>query len=251
MARKRPWLALVMGLIIVFPAYGETLEPFDDYNPPPLLFDTPPLSRESESGFLTAIEHPPKSGQVPLPPKKPQPPARAEKWAKKSPHNPQIPRPASPKSVEWRVSPIPGKKSSSELVEGQSLVNPSTQDVLASIEGIKPVENIRGEKVSLPFVVGETSLTLNMKNILLEKSLPAIKKAIKSSIEIRTYATPGKSGNVNTALQLSLARALEIRDFLTAAGVNPARINIMPFGNQAAVPPSDRVDVIIVKGRKP
>lgn len=234
-------LLSLMTVMLACPAQAEELEPFVGYTPPPLLFDKFYKGKipeeEKKSGFLTIIEPEEEAEKTEPPVKKPTPPVKAKSTVKKKT---QIARPKAPA----KKAPIrPTGKST--LAEGQ-LVKPDARDILASIEGIKPPQGDGKGKVSLSYLPGETGLTVNMKNILLTDCLPAIRKQKNSRIEIHAYAVPGGAGTV-AAKRVALARALETRDFLAAAGVDAARINIMPLGDTGINAGADRVDVLVVR----
>ncbi|MCE7886120.1 MAG: hypothetical protein DYH13_01255 [Alphaproteobacteria bacterium PRO2] len=233
-------LLSLMAVMLACPVQAEELEPFNDYTPPPLLFGRQYLRKAPEedkkSGFLTAIEpeeEKPKAASSVV--KKPAPPEKPKSTVKKKS---QIATPKAP-AKKAPIRPV-GKAT---LAEGQ-LVKPDARDILASIEGVKPPQGDGKGKVSLSYLPGETTLTVNMKNILLTNSLPALRKQKNSRIEIHAYAVPGKAGTV-AAKRVSLARALETRDFLIAAGVDAARINIMPLGDAGENAGADRVDVLV------
>ncbi|MBP7722707.1 MAG: hypothetical protein KA155_09250 [Alphaproteobacteria bacterium] len=238
--RTCPLLSL-MAVILACPVQAEELEPFNDYTPPPLLFgrqymrNTP--QEDKKSGFLTTIEPEQEEAKTAPAVKKPTPPAKPMSTVKKKAliSKPKVPEKKAP------IRPT-GKAT---LAEGQ-LLKPDARDILASIEGVKPPQGDGKGKVSLSYLPGETSLTMNMKNILLTDCLPVIRKHKNSRIEIHAYAVPGGAGVV-AAKRVSLARALETRDFLTAAGVNASRINIMPLGDIDENVGADRVDVVVAR----
>lgn len=236
-------LLSLMAVMLACPAQAEELEPFNDYTPPPLLFGRQYMrnapQEDKKSGFLTTIEAEQEEAKAAPPVKKPTPPVKAKSTVQKKA---QI---AKPKAPEKKAPIRPAGKAT--LAEGQ-LLKPDARDILASIEGVKPPKGDGKGKVSLSYLPGETGLTMNMKNILLTDCLPAIRKQKNSRIEIHAYAVPGGAGVV-AAKRVSLARALETRDFLTAAGVNASRINIMPLGDTGENAGADRVDVIVA--RKP
>jgi hypothetical protein len=237
-------LLSLMAVMLACPAQAEELEPFVGYTPPPLLFDKFYKGKipegDKKSGFLTTIEPEEEEQKTAPPVKKPTPPVKAKSTVKKKT---QI---AKPKAPEKKAPIRPTGKAT--LAEGQ-LLKPDARDILASIEGVKPPKGDGKGKVSLSYLPGETGLTVNMKNILLTDCLPTIRKQKNSRIEIHAYAVPGGAGAAVAAKRVSLARALETRDFLTAAGVDAARINIMPLGDKGENAGADRVDVVVV--RKP
>ncbi|MGB4106742.1 MAG: hypothetical protein WBK55_02975 [Alphaproteobacteria bacterium] len=235
--------------LLAYAAQAEELQPFNDYEPPPLLFDESGTAVDNRApGFLTAIE-PDDREEAPVkakPPQKPKPPAKATAPVKKK-GQAKLSSPKKPKTTLAKKAiplPLPPSRQSTSL-EGNRLVTPSARDVLASIEGIKPVQAQENGKVSLPFLAGETALTIDMKNALLGGTLPAIKRQKTAKAVIRAYAT-GRDAAISK--RLSLARAHETREFLTAAGVDAARIDIWPFLGAQNGKDGDRVDVLIIPG---
>ncbi len=226
--------------LLAYAAQAEDLQPFENYEPPPLLFDDQPAANGHAPGFLTAIEPdaPPVKAK---PQEKPKPPAKAATSVKKKAKATKTKQAAKPAKKAIPL-PLPPSKQATSL-DGKRLVTPSARDILASIEGVKPVEAERSGKVSLPFLPGETSLSIDMKNALLGGTLPAIKRQKTAKALIMAYAT-GRDAAISK--RLSMARALETREFLTAAGVDPARIDVRPFPGTKTGQNGDRVDVLIV-----
>lgn len=239
---KRARVLLFSAMVLfVQPVQAEELQPFDDYEPPPLLFDDAPVETRA-AGFLTAIE--PDEAPVKVkPPEKPKPPAKAATPVKKKSKPAKTKQAAKPVKKAILFPLPPGKQATS--LDGQRLVTPNARDILASIEGIKSVEAERSGKVSLPFLPGETSLTVDMKNALLGGTLPAMKRQKTAKALVMAYAT-GRDSAISR--RLSMARAQETREFLTAAGVDAKRIDVRPFPGTKTGPNSDRVDVLIVPG---
>ncbi|WP_431857449.1 OmpA family protein, partial [Azospirillum sp.] len=61
-------------------------------------------------------------------------------------------------------------------------------------------------------------------------------------LQLRSYAS-GTAETAREARQLSLARALALRERLSAFGIRSTRIDIRALGNGAADGPPDRIDV--------
>ncbi len=61
-------------------------------------------------------------------------------------------------------------------------------------------------------------------------------------LQLRSYAS-GTPETAREARQLSLARALALRERLTAQGIRSTRIDIRALGTGAAEGPPDRIDV--------
>jgi hypothetical protein len=265
---KKSGLVLLPALAVLAShvyAQDDDLPAMDNYTPPAQLFDAKPVKVENaeappmDAPMLTAVtpEAEKTEDAPPTPPKKPKPPAKLKKKEPQTASNGLIRRPANkpveiftanqPPKVKTPPKPIVtevARPSKTQLEDGGHLANPNVKDVLASIEGVKAPAQTGSNKISLTFLPGETVLTLDMKNTLLQDYMPQAMDANKR-VEILAFASPDKSGESGSR-RISLARAQETRDFLTAAGVDPKRIDIMPLGNDGKNPGSDRVDILTV-----
>jgi hypothetical protein len=237
----------VLAVLTMSPSYAEDMPVLENYKPPPQLFDDPPAEPDT-TPFLTWVapeeEAKPETVAIkaPAPPRKPTSPLRKKsETAKKA----AVKKAPVKKPVPVKTA---GKRSKTQLDDGQRLANPNVRDILASIEGIKPPKANSSGGVSLAFVSGETALTFDMKNKLLRDYLPRIKSST-ARIAIQAYATPDKTGETSDR-RISLARALEIKGFLEAAGIDPGRIDVMPLGNQPDAKAADRVDIVTVSAKR-
>jgi outer membrane protein OmpA-like peptidoglycan-associated protein len=238
-----PWLP-VLAVLIACPAFGEDLEPFGDYQPPPQLFEEQqPTADNSIPGFLTAIEgaEPEKPDPGPKAPSKPVAPKPSKKIDRIIASKPNKPKATAPlKAVSMDK---PKVKSKTHLESGERLVNPTARDILASIEGVTSAKS-KGDRTTLAFIHGESRLTLDMKNDLLRNHIPKLKQNRESGVEIQAY-TPAENAADANAQRVSLARAIEVQDFLQAAGVDSSRISVMPLANQRDSASANRVDLVI------
>ena len=223
-----------LAVLLASSAHAEDMPPLENYKPLPQLFDEKPIQADT-APFLTLLAPPQEKQEKSKSPAPPQKPVKA----KKSP--PAKVKKASVKKVE--SARPPGKPSRTQIEDGH-LANPNVRDILASIEGVKPAKSNAKGGISLVFVPGETALTLDMKNSLLHDYIPKIKNST-SRVAIQAYAAPGKGG----AERVSTARALEIKDFIQATGIDPGRIDVMPPGKRPDAGMADRVDILTV-GKK-
>ncbi len=247
MISKKPVFVLLLSLAVLFAhsAVAEDLPELENYKPPQGLFDIEEAPAEpAPSPFLTTIE-PAKKTEPKAKPKPPKKPATPVKTVKKKTSASPVKKTGVKKPVVAAVPVEPVTKAPLQI-ETERLVHPTARDVLENIEGIKSTESTGKGKFSLLFMPGETVLTFDMKNKLLSNYVPSVKKQPKQKLAVQAYASPGKDGETG-ARRLSLARALEVRDFLVGAGIEESRINVMPLGNQTESQLSDRVDIVPLK----
>ncbi len=234
MAFSIHFFVLLCGAVITFAplALAEELPPLEDYQPPPLLFDGHGEKQKTDP-FLTTndlkIDPAPLGKEqlekkqivhIPAPPKKPIAPARIKAKTKK---------PAAPakQAKKKPTSPKPAPLAENAAL---NLVTPSAQDVLASITGIKTAST-HNDVITLEFLSSETVLNVAMKKRLLADFVPAFKKDKTLKAEIKPYASS----------LLATARAAEIFDFLSAAGIEESRIDIIPAETVADDSLRDRI----------
>lgn len=256
----------------------DTLDTLDDYQPPPMFGGDAQAPVRGGARMLTGLgEEPPSQPQQQEESRNPfdyfsQP---EEKIISKAPIPPCRPavldKPTiilegrrdtgvtPPAKTKVAVKPVgkPQKPKISKTVptkiEANDLVETTAEDILASIEGKKRPK--KAEKtplgkplppVSMNYAPGETVLTLNMKKELLNVSIPAYRENPKARLEIRAYSSVGELGETG-ARRISLARALEMRDFLIASGIDPSRIDVRPLGNAGASGEADKVEIVPAK----
>lgn len=198
---------------------------------------TNPLIIDPKPSIKTAKKTPP------LPPKRPQKFHASESFVKEARENLKAetiskPPPSEPK----RVTPESAAPDGDYL--GDQLKNQSAQDILNQIDPDK-VEVTKVQNMSLGYLPGVSDLTAAIKTSLESQLVPLIKKAPETRIEIRAFASVtdlGESG----ARRVSLARALEIRQFLLDNNVKTENIDIRPLGSQTDKNPKDRVDIYLI-----
>lgn len=177
---------------------------------------------------------------------KPGPPATMgilEALVANAPPAPQEPQlapaapPAPPPEPEPQPEP-PAAQSSPAPVQDFAALKPSVD---ANSENRSSVLAGQSTALRLRFQASKSELTPEAKASLNRAS--ASLAALGTRIQLAAYS--GKSGdNSSGARRLSLRRALTVRDYLAAGGVNRTRVNVVAFGG-ATEGASDRVDVMV------
>ena len=91
------------------------------------------------------------------------------------------------------------------------------------------------------FLTGKSEITAQAQALLDELAA----RLMQSTVRVRLAAFSGRAGDLSSeARRLSLARALAIRNYLSAKGVTPDRVDVLAFGG-AADGVTDRVDVLV------
>lgn len=237
------------------------LDELKNYQPPPMFNDIAPAAGTSRA--LSAVPH-----HIPIPGRKPAV-AKAQTAAKRAP-------PAEKITIR-ETTPLP--KAEIEAVEATPLHMPEDAPTIESAEIELPPEGEQAPQqialaphgidippqpapfitetpkiadliqsrpgaVSLNFSAGKTEIPGDIGDILQASIMAAAAQMDDMRIEIRAYAA-SQSENESHARRLSLLRALQIRDYLIAANLDPTRIDILPLGTQTKMLPADRVDVSV------
>jgi outer membrane protein OmpA-like peptidoglycan-associated protein len=109
--------------------------------------------------------------------------------------------------------------------------------------GSKTVNPLDGFAVMsrVRFLTGKTEITEQAQALL--DDLAA--RLMQSTVRVRLAAFSGRAGDLSSeARRLSLNRALAIRNYLSAKGITPDRVDVLAFGG-AADGVTDRVDVLV------
>ncbi|GJL84748.1 MAG: hypothetical protein DHS20C02_05230 [Micavibrio sp.] len=165
----------------------------------------------------------------------------------------------------------------------ETLIEPSAQDVLASIEKNidkeieappiidepepppalapepRPIRQARKQPtsapkpmdveysaqqiISFPFAPGVTELDQKTRKTFDNKALQVLKQNPDLRIQVQAYATPSGDGQ-SSARRLSLSRAISIRAYLIEKDIDPKRIDVRALGTQTKTQPLDRVDLV-------
>ncbi len=109
--------------------------------------------------------------------------------------------------------------------------------------GSKTVNPLDGFAVMsrVRFLTGKSEITAQAQALLDELAA----RLLQSTVRVRLAAFSGRAGDLSSeARRLSLTRALAIRNYLSAKGVTPDRVDVLAFGG-AADGMTDRVDVLV------
>lgn len=148
--------------------------------------------------------------------------------------------------------PAPVKTETGDVVRYE-LVEPTAEQILSSIENskaFKDVEPAAGGKaeprVTLAYQKGAIVLESAMKKQLEQDLIGQALAVPQTRLEIQAFAALPAPHQESAARRLSLARALEIRDFLATRRIDPGQVDVQALGYSSAKIPPDRVDIYII-----
>lgn len=100
--------------------------------------------------------------------------------------------------------------------------------------------------ISMPFPSSDsTKLDLRMKDILDRQVIAAMKNNPDRRLQIQAFAAGDEDDGIAAAARrLSLSRALAVREYLMAGGIDSRRIDVRALGAQTKRTPADRVDFV-------
>lgn len=146
--------------------------------------------------------------------------------------------PVSPKnleSIEPQAKPTPSESSAKIVTISDSIPMVHKADV----------EN--ETLISFPLKPEMVKFDDSTLSFLREYVMPQLHAERNKKIEIRAYATE-VYGEEHSKVRISLARALEIRQFLITNGIESKRIKLNTLGDQnSTIDSDDRIDLILKK----
>ena len=280
------FLLAVVTAALPRPVYSQVeinLDALEHYNPPPM-FETapepPPATTKSPPVRETrppTTKTEPKQAKHFVPPKPKRKPY--SRIVNATPNRPVKPAPMKPEPhISVQAAPVePVDMEPIDITEDPlqtGLITPSARDVLSQIDPDAdmpteipeitepapsqiteaPVRTVRptalpvddSNMLRLEFLPGVTELPKNLQYILIEKALVKAARSSKSRIEIRSFAS-GIDESISSARRVSLARGLEIRNFLVKNNIDPKRIDIRPLGENTEIIPMDHVDILFAE----
>lgn len=279
----------------------ETLEKLEGYEPPPMfepeknvVLKPPPAKKSASRPIEKQPEKIAKSTitKPPIPPRRPAVFHATQSFIEKAredyykeqgkteirsttelPVKPTSLPPPSPPGVAAPKTPAvasPYKAINANDPLQAELMNPTVQEILASIDDSKPgaeelspaaqppadiiVSNQEvsllsdnGNSLSLEYQPGASALPPAMRQTILNR----VNKEKRAGtglarLEIRAFATPVEQ-TLSSARRVSLARALIIRDYLAENGVDSAIMSVRPMGDASDRTPRDRVDMLFME----
>lgn len=195
--------------------------------------------------------------EIPAPPAVPKEAATAEVTPPPPPPAPPVAEaapgeetPASPAPVEVAAAPAEADSQAKEVelkrAEQETTAvtepAPATETKVASLPSQESLPATATSSLSLSFTGDAKVLPAGS-----ESQLKPIAETLKSKenvrVNLKAYATDSDSAK---AKRIALSRGLTVRNYLIDQGVNPLRINLLPFGNKSAGGNPERVDVELV-----
>ena len=129
--------------------------------------------------------------------------------------------------------PVPTKKPTTVTVTETK--NPSDQETETSL-------------ISFAMSPLQVELDENLNSFLKDYALKKFHKKPKSSMIIQSYAESRKDDKYQEA-RISLARALEIREFLMENGISPKQIEIQAMTGKDNPENTDRIDILFKEAK--
>lgn len=140
------------------------------------------------------------------------------------------------------------KNGEQQEILGSQLVQPTARDILKSIDDHEITEPLpslnQSNRISIGFQQNAIVLEEEMKKLIRGSVISKGSTAKNARYEIRGFASLSRSG-VLAARRLSLARALEVKDFLVAQKIDPQKIDLQALGSETGETPADRVDIYV------
>ena len=133
-----------------------------------------------------------------------------------------------------------------------SLRTPSTQEVLASIEGkaTMPAKSrplpvpLNGEPLAtLTFKEGETGISQAMHERLRQKNIQAFASSKDMRVELHAFSSLHGSNGISGARHIALARALAVKNLLVKHRIAENIVDIFPHGFDEGHKLPDSVDI--------
>lgn len=150
------------------------------------------------------------------------------------------PAPALPVATPPAQPAIPMTIVSSDTKAFPVEITGVARDPFAGSKSVNPLDGF-AVMSRVRFLSGKSEITEQAQALLDELA----GRLLQSSVRVRLAAFSGRAGDLSSeARRLSLARALAIRNYLSAKGITPDRVDVLAFGGaQDGVP--DRVDVLV------
>jgi len=180
----------------------------------PQLLDAPPLPELVEGPNRPAAAAKPAPAPAP-------PPAIAARPETATP-------PAAPPAASPSVAPSPSRTETAALPPPPAAAPPAASATPSSV-------------LSLVFDGAATNLP-DATETTVDRIVQRLRASDTARLQLRSYAT-GTSETAREARQLSLARALSLRERLTAFGVRSGRIDVRALGIDSNGGDPDRIDV--------
>ena len=150
------------------------------------------------------------------------------------------PAPTPPAATPPAQPAIPMTIVSSDTKAFPVEITGEARDPFAGSKNVNPLEGF-AVMSRVRFLTGKSEITAQAQELLDELAA----QLLQSTVRVRLAAFSGRAGDLSSeARRLSLTRALAIRNYLSAKGVTPDRVDVLAFGG-AADGVTDRVDVLV------
>ncbi|ANC91005.1 hypothetical protein A6A40_03295 [Azospirillum humicireducens] len=192
-----------------------------------------PLSVPPHPNLRTppAVKAPPRL-VLPQPLEAPPPPEMTE-----GPAQPVANRPAAPSAPAVTAAPAPTVPPAAPRTDTAALPPPSEA---APPEASLPPSGV----LSLVFPADVTNLP-DTADATVDRIVERLRASDTARLQLRSYAS-GTADTAREARQRSLARALALRERLTAFGIRSSRVDVRALGLDEAGGTPDRIDVVFL-----
>ena len=151
-----------------------------------------------------------------------------------------LPAPAAPVATPPAQPQVPMTIVSSDTKAFPVEITGVARDPFAGTKTVNPLDGF-AVMSRVRFLTGKTEITEQAQALLDELAT----RLMQSTVRVRLAAFSGHAGDLSSeARRLSLTRALAIRNYLSAKGVTPDRVDVLAFGG-ATDGVTDRVDVLV------
>jgi outer membrane protein OmpA-like peptidoglycan-associated protein len=149
------------------------------------------------------------------------------------PQQPAVQAPAA----QTPAAPAPGQPPTAPRTDTAALPPPP--------EAAPPAANLPPSSVlSLVFPVGATNLP-DAADAVVDRIVERLRASDTARLQLRSYAS-GTADTAREARQLALARALALRERLTAFGIRSTRVDVRALGLDDGGGPPDRIDAVFL-----
>jgi outer membrane protein OmpA-like peptidoglycan-associated protein len=150
------------------------------------------------------------------------------------------PTPTPPAATPPTQPAIPMTIVSSDTKAFPVEISGVARDPFAGSKNVNPLDGF-AVMSRVRFLTGKSEITVQAQELLDELAA----RLLQSTVRVRLAAFSGRAGDLSSeARRLSLTRALAIRNYLSAKGVTPDRVDVLAFGG-APDGVTDRVDVLV------
>ncbi|WP_434618255.1 OmpA family protein [Azospirillum sp. B2RO_4] len=167
-----------------------------------------------------------------------QPAPRATARTEPAPKTAQPPQPAiQAPAAQSPAAPVPGQPPSAPRTDTAAL--PPPPDAAPPAASLPP-----SSVLSLVFPADATNLP-DAADAVVDRIVERLRASDTARLQLRSYAS-GTADTAREARQLALARALALRERLTAFGIRSTRVDVRALGVDDNGGPPDRIDAVFL-----